>query len=63
MSDDQLMPAIAEAASKLLRAWQDFLDALRQRIDTDPAQRRMEDAIEVLARLVARYEVLNPKTT
>lgn len=59
--DDQLMPSIAEAASKLLRARQDFMDALLRRIDTDPAQRRMEDAIEVLSRLVARYEVLNPK--
>lgn len=59
--EDQLMPSIAEAASKLLRARQDFMDALLQQISTDPAQRRMEDAIEVLSRLVARYEVLNPK--
>lgn len=59
--EDQLMPSIAEAASKLLRARQDFMDALLQQISTDPAQRRMEDAIEVLSRLVARYEVLNTK--
>lgn len=59
--EDQLMPSIAEAASKLLRARQDFMDALLQQISTDSAQRRMEDAIEVLSRLVARYEVLNPK--
>lgn len=59
--EDQLLPSIAEAASKLLRARQDFMDALLQRISTDPAQRRMEDAIEVLSRLVARYEVLNLK--
>lgn len=59
--DDQLMPSIAEAASKLLRARQDFMDALLRQVNTDPAQRRMEDAIEVLSRLVARYEVLNPK--
>lgn len=59
--DDKLLPAIAEAASSLLRARQGFMDALLHRTDPDPAQRRMEDAIDVLSRLVARYEVLNQK--